>query len=192
MNGRTAATAVLLAMGVAASGPAWAQDQRQEAQQQGQQAGTRTQATAQFINSDGEQIGAASLTETPHGVLIAAEVTDLPPGRHAFHIHEVGECEPPDFESAGGHFNPAGKSHGFFDEQGFHAGDLPNIIVDEDGVLHTEVLATEVTMTEGDNALLGGDGTSLVLHMFPDDYQTDPAGASGPRIACAVIEGPSE
>jgi Cu-Zn family superoxide dismutase len=192
MNGRTAATAVLLAMGVAASGPAWAQDQGQEAQQQGQQAGTRTQATAQFINSDGEQIGAASLTETPHGVLIAAEVTDLPPGRHAFHIHEVGECEPPDFESAGGHFNPAGKSHGFFNEQGFHAGDLPNIIVDEDGVLHTEVLATEVTMTEGDNALLGGDGTSLLLHMFPDDYQTDPAGASGPRIACAVIEGPSE
>ncbi|MFI5399249.1 MAG: superoxide dismutase family protein [Candidatus Binatia bacterium] len=52
------------------------------------------------------------MEQTPHGVLITVDIEGLPPGPHALHIHEVGKCEPP-FQSAGGHFNPIGKSTGF-------------------------------------------------------------------------------
>ncbi|NBB83510.1 MAG: superoxide dismutase family protein, partial [Alphaproteobacteria bacterium] len=137
----------------------------------------------------GEMLGMATLTELPMGgVLIQVRLEGVPPGEHAFHIHENGVCEPPDFESAGGHFNPYDVGHGFYDGDGVHAGDLPNVFVEEDGVLRADMVAPNVTTAgAGLNSVLTGDGTALVMHSDPDDYMTDPAGASGPRIACGVI-----
>jgi Cu-Zn family superoxide dismutase len=121
-------------------------------------------------------------------VLLRVSISGLPPGEHAFHIHETGRCEPP-FDSAGGHFNPAGKKHGLLAPEGKHAGDLPNLHVPADGALKLEVLATEVMLAAGSaNSLLDSDGAALVVHRDADDYRTDPAGAAGPRIACGVIE----
>ena len=145
-------------------------------------------ATATFQSSRGEPLGEATLTETPHGVLVTVTLHDLPPGEHGFHIHEHGRCVPP-FESAGGHFNPKRAHHGFRNAQGAHAGDLPNVIVPEDGKARIEFMAYGVTLAKGNpSSLLDQDGTALVLHAGPDDYRSDPAGNSGDRLACGVID----
>ena len=108
----------------------------------------------------------------------------LPPGPHGFHIHETGSCEPP-FESAGGHFNPAGAEHGFHSEAGPHAGDMTNITVAADGTVGVEVLNTFLTL---DRTLFDADGAAIVIHASPDDYRAQPSGHAGDRIACGVIE----
>lgn len=141
-------------------------------------------ANARISNAEGESVGTVELTETPHGTLLRANLDSLPPGTHAFHIHAVGVCEPP-FKSAGGHFNPEDNSHGFLSEEGMHAGDMPNIHVPQSGALELEVLATEVDL---DDSLFDADGSSIVIHDGADDYETDPAGEAGDRIACGVIE----
>jgi Cu-Zn family superoxide dismutase len=145
-------------------------------------------AKATLVNTKGERMGEATLTETPKGVKIGLQVEHLPPGVHAFHIHENGVCATPDFASAGGHFNPFGKEHGFENPAGPHAGDLPNITVAPDGTAKVEMYTKLVTLKEGPkNSLFKPGGTSLVIHAGADDYVTDPAGNAGPRIACGVI-----
>jgi Cu-Zn family superoxide dismutase len=144
------------------------------------------QASAVLKDADGKEIGKATLLTTPGGTLITLELTAAPPGAHGFHIHTTGKCEPPKFESAGGHFNPDESQHGFLNAEGPHAGDMPNIHVPENGKLTVEVLNTLVTVG-GENALLDEDGAALVLHADPDDYKSDPAGHAGGRIACGVI-----
>jgi Cu-Zn family superoxide dismutase len=144
-------------------------------------------ASAVLKDTDGKEIGKATLVTTPSGTLITLELTAAPPGVHGFHIHSVGKCEPPKFESAGGHFNPDDTKHGFLNEQGPHAGDMPNIHVPESGKLTVEVLNPLVTLS-AESALLDEDGSALVIHADPDDYRTDPAGHAGGRIACGVIE----
>jgi superoxide dismutase, Cu-Zn family len=140
-----------------------------------------------LINSQGMKIGDAMLTQGVSGVLIKVEAK-LPQGRHAIHIHEKSACDTPSFESAGGHFNPTGKKHGFLNPQGLHAGDLPNVIVKEDGKLSAELFAPFVTLEqEQPNSLLKDGGTALVIHEGTDDYLTDPAGGAGKRIACGPI-----
>ena len=143
-------------------------------------------AHADLHNEQGKKVGTATLEETPHGVLISLDFDGVPPGTHAFHIHEVGKCEPP-FKSAGGHFNPTDKKHGVLSAAGMHAGDLPNITVPESGKLKVDVFATGVTLGGGANGLFDADGSSLVLHAGPDDYKTDPAGEAGARVACGVV-----
>ena len=147
-------------------------------------------AEGTLIAADGAAIGSVRLTETPHGVLIAATAEGLPPGPHAFHIHAVGACQTPDFTSAGGHFNPTGAKHGILSPDGMHAGDLPNVHVAADGTLNVEVLTQAVTLNDGPTSLFDEDGASLVIHANADDYRTDPTGEAGGRIACAVIEAP--
>lgn len=146
--------------------------------------------TVTLINQDSETIGKAVLTETEKGVNIALEAAGLPPGTHGFHIHENGICEPENkFESAGGHYNPFNKEHGTLNPKGPHAGDLPNIIVQNDGTFVDDIDTELVTLKEGEpNSLLKRGGTSLVIHADPDDYKTDPAGNAGERIACGEIK----
>jgi Cu-Zn family superoxide dismutase len=143
-------------------------------------------AEAELIDAESASIGTVTVTAMARGVHILAEAAGLPQGVHAFHIHAVGICEPP-FESAGGHYNPTEEEHGWNNPQGYHAGDLPNVHVQEDGVLTVEYFTDAVTLGEGDATLFDADGSSIVIHEGPDDYHTDPAGHAGNRIACAVI-----
>ncbi len=144
-------------------------------------------AKAVLVNDQGQKVGEATLTETPQGVKISLKVENLPPGAHAFHIHEKSACAVPGFQSAGGHFNPFGKKHGSKNPEGPHAGDLPDITVGQDGKGALETTATLVTLKPGKNSLFQEGGTSLVLHANPDDNMTDPAGNAGARIACGPI-----
>ncbi|MFL5813623.1 MAG: superoxide dismutase family protein [Bdellovibrionia bacterium] len=145
-------------------------------------------ARADIINSTGKKIGTATLMETKSGVQISLTANDLSPGAHGMHIHEKGSCEGPDFKSAGGHFNPDKRSHGFKNPQGHHAGDLNNITVGSDGTVKEKLVVRDVTLRPGaENSLMQSGGTSLVIHEKADDEKSDPAGNSGGRIACGVI-----
>lgn len=140
-------------------------------------------------NAKGAEVGTATLTPMAKGVRISLDLKDLPPGEHAFHVHETGKCEGPKFDTAGGHFAPTKNPHGFDDASGPHAGDMPNLIVGGDGKLKTEVINTTVTLSGGGNALTKKGGTALMIHEKADDYKSQPAGNAGARIACGEIKG---
>ena len=148
--------------------------------------------TVEMMDSDGNAIGTAELSEEDAGVMVALEVEGLEEGVHGIHFHETGMCEAPDFESACGHFNPDGAMHGMDSPDGPHAGDLPNIEVSDDGTASQEFTAENVTLAIGEeNSLLKEGGTALVIHAGEDDQMTDPSGDSGDRIACGVVTGES-
>jgi superoxide dismutase, Cu-Zn family len=145
-------------------------------------------AQAALIDADREDAGSAVLTETPHGVLISLSLKGLPAGEHAFHVHEVGKCEPP-FMSAGAHFNPTGRKHGIMSPEGAHAGDMPNLHIPASGDLTVEVVNDAITLEKGKpNSLFGPQGTALIIHAGKDDYKTDPTGEAGGRIVCGVVK----
>jgi Cu-Zn family superoxide dismutase len=145
-------------------------------------------ARAQLRNAEGKDVGIAALVQVTGGVLISLSLYEFPAGEHAFHVHEVGKCEPP-FTSAGGHFNPQNKKHGMMSPQGHHAGDMPNLHVPVGGVLSVEVVNNAIMLEKGKpNSIFGANGSALVVHAGKDDYKTDPAGDAGSRIACGVIE----
>lgn len=142
-----------------------------------------------IINAKGESIGMAMLHEQEDGVHIKIQVSKLSPGKHGFHVHENGICEGPDFKTAGDHFNPEKRQHGFLNSKGPHDGDLPNLTVGADGTAKAEFVDNRITLAKGKpNSLLKQGGTSLVIHETVDDYRTDPSGNSGARIACGVIK----
>jgi superoxide dismutase, Cu-Zn family len=146
------------------------------------------QAVAELRNSEGAMVGQATFEEVDQGVRVVFEGYNLPPGTRGIHIHEVGQCDPPSFESAGDHFNPTQAAHGLEDPAGPHAGDLPNLVVAENGTATLTAVAGGATLeTTGERSLFAGAGTALVIHEGVDDQRTDPAGDSGPRIACGVI-----
>lgn len=144
-------------------------------------------ATATFVDVSGTEIGNATATETPSGVLLDLSVNGLPEATWlAVHIHENGECDPAGaFDSAGGHFNPDGRSHGYYSPDGPHAGDLPNQQTQPTGELRTEIYNHLVTLDGKDNGIRG---RAFVIHADADDYESQPSGDAGRRIACAVIE----
>jgi Cu-Zn family superoxide dismutase len=144
-------------------------------------------AEAALRDKDGKDVGRATLIETGEGLRVAVTGYRLPPGTHGLHIHAAGVCQPPDFNSAGDHFNPTGKKHGSMNPEGPHAGDLPNLVVAASGEGGVDVTVKTVTLGPGPTSLLRPGGTSLVVHANPDDLRTDPAGNAGARIACGVI-----
>jgi Cu-Zn family superoxide dismutase len=146
-------------------------------------------ATASMRDQQGRQIGTVKLEQGPRGVVVSVSLSGLTPGPHAFHIHEVGKCEPP-FTSAGGHFNPTGREHGIHNPKGMHAGDLPNLHADQSGnAKFEEFLVEGVSLEPGKPGyLFDEDGSAFIVHASADDYRSDPAGNAGDRIACGVVE----
>jgi Cu-Zn family superoxide dismutase len=142
-------------------------------------------ATARMTAPDGADRGTVEFQATPHGVLLRVRLRGLPPGAHGFHIHAVGKCEPPSFDSAGPHYSPRRARHGFLHQAGAHEGDLPNLHASLSGAVELELAADGAMLNDG--GLLDADGAAIVVHADADDYTTDPSGNSGARIACGVI-----
>jgi Cu-Zn family superoxide dismutase len=153
----------------------------------GMQPSADSPATADLRTAAGQSVGTAQLIQVGNVVRIVLDARGLPPGLHAVHVHAVGKCDPPDFTSAGPHFNPTGKQHGALNPQGSHAGDLPNLNVGGDGSGRLETASEQITLGTGPTSLWDADGSALVIHAAPDDFKTDPTGNSGARIACGVI-----
>ena len=144
-------------------------------------------AKATLKDAKGQDAGSVSFIQTPAGVLLQLSLKDVPAGEHAFHIHAMGKCEPPNFDSAGGHFNPANAHHGMMSGPG-HAGDMPNLHVPASGVLDLEVLNASITLDKDKpNSVFHSGGTAIVIHAGKDDYTSDPAGNAGGRIICGAI-----
>ena len=159
-------------------------------------ASTAPSARAELRDVAGRPVGSLVATAAPAGgVALTVRVTGLPPGTHGVHIHMVGACDAAGataFASAGGHFNPTGKQHGRLNPSGWHAGDLPNIVVDGTGQGSLETVVESLTLETAPAALLDADGSAIVVHANQDDQRTDSGpsgpGNSGARIACGVIQ----
>ena len=136
-----------------------------------------------LINASGQAIGSIRAWQTSGGVTFRIDARGLPHGIHGIHVHPIGRCDPPDFATAGTHWNPTGREHGINNPKGPHAGDMPNVTVAANGVLQEVVTLPHATMAQ----LLDADGASIMIHADADDYVTQPAGNSGAKIACAVI-----
>jgi superoxide dismutase, Cu-Zn family len=147
------------------------------------------EATASFIDQNGQVVGTASLRQAGQGVLITVDLKGLPAGEHAIHVHLTGRCDPASkFESAGGHFAVDDQKHGYLAEGGPHGGDMPNQRVGADGALMAEIYNTGIALGAGSASVFDEDGSAIVVHAKADDYRSQPAGAAGDRLACAVIE----
>jgi Cu-Zn family superoxide dismutase len=117
----------------------------------------------------------------------------LKTGKHAVHIHEKGDCECEGFKCAGGHFDPGPSGNSDPDaNHGYHAGDLPNIVIDKAGKGELETITTRVTLSDGPVSILQPkEGTSLMVHANPDPYSPGESGSGhsgGSRLACGRIE----
>lgn len=127
--------------------------------------------------------GSVHFIASAQGIVVAATVRGLKPNsEHGFHVHENGDCSAPDAMSAGGHFNPHGAPHGFAGSAA-HAGDLPNLRADAYGTAIYKTTLAGLSLT-GAQGLVG---RSVVVHRDPDDHRSQPAGNSGPRVACGII-----
>lgn len=149
--------------------------------------------TVPLKGPQGQDLGLATLTEGPRGVLIRVAARGLTPGWHGVHFHEKGDCAGPDFKSAGAHVHGGeGPTHGLLNPGGDEAGDLPNIWADERGAANAELFSAFVTLGEaaGRGNLLDADGSALVIHAAPDDHASQPIGGAGGRVACGAIKAP--
>lgn len=139
-------------------------------------------------NGQGQEVGEASAVREGNVVRVRLTVRGFTPGTHGVHLHQTGRCAPPDFTSAGPHWNPTSHQHGRLNPMGPHLGDLPNLMVGANGSGRLDfAVPVPVGTAAGANPLLDADGTALVIHATADDLRTDPSGNSGARIACGVL-----
>lgn len=146
--------------------------------------------TATLNNASGQSLGTVSFSQTgfSNPVQVTITVTGVPAGPHGVHVHDVGKCDPPDFTTAGGHFNPTGAMHGDPAGSSHHTGDLGNLQVGTDG---NGTLVAMNTLMSLDSANAGYvAGHAFILHANPDDLTTQPTGNAGPRLACGLIPPP--
>jgi Cu-Zn family superoxide dismutase len=136
-------------------------------------------------NAEGQVVGTATLSPAPKGVKIVLDVKKLPPGEHSIHIHQFAKCDPPDFKSAGAHFDPEG--HGHMHDMA-PAGDIPDfsLIVAQDGTAHVTTIAPNVTLGDDNHSVFSNGGTAIVIHAVAGGTGT----AAPPRIACGEITRP--
>lgn len=121
------------------------------------------------------------------GVLLKLKLVGLPPGSHGIHFHDVGKCDG-DFSGAGAIYNPLGAKHGFLNEEGPMVGDLTNLIVSAAGEVEIEILSPFVTLNKAaEESLFDANGSSIVVFEKSDDYQSEPEGNAGQRIACGIV-----
>jgi Cu-Zn family superoxide dismutase len=143
-------------------------------------------ATAELAPTQGNTArGTVTFTQAGDRVKVVANVSGLAPGPHGLHVHENGDCSAPDGMSAGGHFNPLGKSHGHYESRDRHAGDMPAIVADASGNATLAVTLDTITVGTGETNVVG---RSVVVHKDADDYRTQPTGNAGARVACGVIK----
>lgn len=138
-------------------------------------------------SSSGSSVtGSVTLQQRGDYVNIAGQIHGLTPGVHGIHLHEKADCSAPDASSAGGHFAPANNSHGAPTEPAAtrHAGDLGNIVADEQGVATVDIVATGLTLGNGKRGVIG---RALVVHSGKDDLVSQPSGDAGKRVACGEI-----
>lgn len=141
-------------------------------------------AAADVVNREGDSIGTVSVSARASGTaLVTIALNDIPEGEHAVHLHETGDCLAEDFTSAGGHI-AGDRPHGIDAEGGPHPGDLPNVIVQDDGIINAQFFNPHLVMVD---MILDEDGSAFVMHEGADDYETQPAGEAGDRIACGVF-----
>ena len=149
-------------------------------------------AWAELKNASGESVGSAVLQQEDGRVRIVVQASGLTPGRHGIHVHAVGRCEPPAFQSAGGHFNPLGKKHGLENPEGAHGGDLPELEANASGRTEYVAVTDRLTLGTGPTSIFDTDGSAIVIHEKPDDQRTDPSGNSGERVLCGqLVAGPT-
>ena len=154
-----------------------------------QNAGTPPEPRASAVVSDaaGQAKARASFTESVDGVVMRLDASGMAPGQYGAHIHTMGKCDAPGFTTAGGHWNPTSREHGFENPNGSHTGDMPNLTIGADGTGSLTYTLRGARLASGGNPLLDADGASVMIHAGADDYRTDPAGASGARIVCGVV-----
>lgn len=154
-------------------------------------ASSNTKNTLQHIKvqlsakSDSSVAGTVEFIEETNGVRVIANVSGLQANsKHGFHIHEKPDCTAPDASSAGGHFNPMGHDHGSPNTE-FHAGDLGNLETDAEGIAKLDMIFSHISLTPADAAYIVN--RSVVIHADEDDFESQPAGNAGARVACGTI-----
>ena len=142
--------------------------------------------SARLVTADGTDAGSVTFKSMRAGVLVAVDLIDLPPGPHAIHIHETGACTP-DFDAAGEHLAPDDHEHGFAKTESPHAGDLPNLVADDDGIARAEFVNWRLTLDD----LLDSDGSAVIVHQSADTYMdplalvaASPAASSSSKVEC--------
>jgi Cu-Zn family superoxide dismutase len=135
--------------------------------------------------SDSQLSGMATFTVEGEQIAMRLDLEHAPPGRHAAHIHEFGDCSAPDGSSAGGHWNPMGVDHGKWAVEPFHLGDLGNVTIGADG--SGAFLLTTDLWSIGTGESNDIVGKAIIVHAGVDDFSTQPTGGAGGRIGCGVI-----
>ena len=141
-------------------------------------------AKAKLIGGEGERIGDVLAWQGVQGVVIQLRANNLPSGWHGVHLHMTGDCSDTGvFKASGGHVEGEGGPHGFLHPGGAHGGDLPNVYAYADGSARADFFTSSVALSD----VTDSDGAALIIHAAPDDYQTQPIGGAGARIACAAF-----